>query len=62
MDIGIIITMASLTVGSVFLEDFLNKGGRTSEAQKCGMATSGLMAISALTVFIKLVKVLKSLG
>jgi hypothetical protein len=62
MNIGIIIGMASITVGSVFLEDYLNRAGRTSEAQKVGMATSAGVSITAITMFISLIKALRSLG
>lgn len=62
MGTGIIIGMASLTVGSMVLEAILKKGGRIDEASYVSMTTTALMGITALTTFVKLVKVIKSLG
>jgi hypothetical protein len=62
MNIGIIIGMASITVCSVFLEDYLNNAGKPDHARKVAMASGAGLAITAATAFIKLAKTLRSLG
>jgi hypothetical protein len=62
MGIGIIITMASVTVGSMLLEGVLMKAGKVEEAKYVSMTTTAGMGITAVTIFIKLAKTLRSLG
>lgn len=62
MGIGVIITMASVTVGSMLLEGVLSKAGKIEEAKYVSMTTTAGMGITAVTIFIKLAKVLKGLG
>jgi hypothetical protein len=62
VNIGIIIGMASVTIGSMLLEGVLNKAGKMEEAKYVGMTTNAGIGITAITTFITLIKALKSLG
>jgi hypothetical protein len=61
INLNILIGMAVLSVGSSFLESYLNKAGKIDEARYASMFTVGAIGTTAVTSLVTLVKALRSL-
>lgn len=62
MSVGIIITMAVITVGSAVTEKILEAAGKNQAAQYMNLATISGLAGTALTIFAGAIKALRLLG
>lgn len=62
MSIGVLITMAVLTVGSSVTEKILEAAGKTQAAQYVNIATLSGLASTALGIFATAIKALRALG
>jgi len=62
MGTAIIIGMATLTVGSAVTQKIFSSVGKIDEAAMLDLATKSGLAITALTVFTKVIKVIATLG
>lgn len=62
MSNAIIIGMAVLTVGSAVTQKIFSSMGKIDEAQYLDLATKSGLAVTALTIFAKVIKALGSLG
>lgn len=58
----LIIGMASLTVASGITEKILNSVGKMDAAQYMDISSKSLLALTALTSFVKFIQALKTLG
>jgi hypothetical protein len=58
----IIIGMATATVASAITQGIFNSVGKQTEAQYLDLATKSGLAVTALTVFIKVIAAIKNLG
>ena len=61
MDTTIIITMATISVGSAIAEKILNSLGKQQESQYCSVASSAMLASTALGCVIKAIQELRKL-
>jgi hypothetical protein len=59
---GLIIGMASLTVGSAVAQKIFSSVGKMDEAQFLDLATKSGLVITSLTAFGKVIKALAGLG
>jgi hypothetical protein len=64
MDGGIIIIigMASCTVASAVIQGIFNSVGKQTEAQYLDLTTKSGLAITAITIFAKVIKAMSILG
>lgn len=62
MNIGMIIGMTTLTVGSAVAQKVLTASGKSDAAQYMEIATISGLAITALTVFTSFIKTLGKMG
>lgn len=62
MNIGIIIGMASVTVGSAVAQKIFTSVGKSDEAQYLDLATKAGLAITALTIFASFLRSMSRLG
>ena len=62
MNIGVIVTMASITVGSAIAQAILSSSGKVDEAKFLDVATKSGLAGTAIMVFASFIKSLRSLG
>jgi len=62
MNIGIIITMASVTVASGVAQKIFNSVGKVDEAQYLDLATKAGLGATALGIFASFIKALARLG
>lgn len=61
MDIAIIITMATVSVGSAIAEKILGQLGKQQEAQYCAVASSSMLATTAIGCIISAISRLRDL-
>lgn len=61
MDTAIIITMATVSIGSAISEKILASLGKTQEAQYCSVASSSMLATTAIGCVIKAISSLRQL-
>jgi hypothetical protein len=62
MGTGLLVTMAGIAIASAIFESILNGTGRQTEAQYMSLAAKSSLAILALGVFVKVIKLIASLG
>lgn len=62
MSVGVIVTMAIVTVASSVTERIMEATGKHNIAEYLNMATVSGMAATALTIFASAVKALRMLG
>lgn len=62
MNIGVIIGMATVTVGSAVAQKILAGTGKADEAMYMDLATKSGLAVTALTIFATFVKAVARLG
>lgn len=62
MNNTVIVGMAVVTVASAITQKIFTSVGKTDEAQYLDLATKSGLAVTALTVFAKVVKAIISLG
>jgi hypothetical protein len=58
----LIIGMATATVASAVVQGIFNGVGKQTESQYLDLATKSLLAVTAVTVFAKVIKAIASLG
>lgn len=61
MDTAIIITMATVSIGSAIAEKILNSLGKQQESQYCAVASSSMLAATAVGCVIKAINELRNL-
>ena len=62
MSIGVIITMASITIGSAITQAILNGSGKMDEAKFMDIATKAGLGATAVAIFGSFIKSVRSLG
>ena len=60
-DLAIIIGMATLTVSSAVLQQIMASTGKVTESQFLDTTTKCLLALTSITIFVKLIKAMRTI-